>query len=353
MNMNKHKTWALALLAFLVVFFAVNFAIWRLFTGKMLDAGEYWTPDLVRVGYITGSTLQRKPECTLPKQYIETPEYAGQRMDVLTLGDSFSNMRENGRDPMYQDWLASTHDLAVLNVRPLFGLDEFTTLIALLNSGYLDRVRPRAVILEVVERHCVNKIGKAVDFALTKPLQEVLEQYRKPIPKRRLPSLGFVNMSNFKFLANSIFYKFSPNAFFSQVYCADLSAPFFTVPRDRRLLFCFEDLSSIPHADNRSVRQVNENLNTLARLLKKKGIALYFMPAANKYTIYGEYIAQNPYSRSVFFELLRKLPKQYVFVDTKKLLSEEVQKGEKDVYYSDDTHWSWKASKKIAESMKF
>ena len=55
----------------------------------------------------------------------------------------------------------------------------------------------------------------------------------------------------------------------------------------------------------------------------------------------------------MFFELLREQPKEYVFVDTKKLLTEEVNKGEKDVYYADDTHWSWKASKKIAESMKF
>jgi hypothetical protein len=53
----------------------------------------------------------------------------------------------------------------------------------------------------------------------------------------------------------------------------------------------------------------------------------------------------------LFFELLRPQLKEYRFIDTKKLLVEEVNKGEKDVYYSDDTHWSWKAAKKIAENM--
>jgi hypothetical protein len=77
------------------------------------------------------------------------------------------------------------------------------------------------------------------------------------------------------------------------------------------------------------------------------------MPPADKYTIYSEYIANNPYPPSTFFELLRPLPKKYIFVDTKAVLSQAVKNGEKDIYYSDDTHWSWKASKLIAESMRF
>jgi hypothetical protein len=98
---------------------------------------------------------------------------------------------------------------------------------------------------------------------------------------------------------------------------------------------------------------LNANLNTIAKRFREKGITLYFMPAADKYTMYSRYILNNPYPESVFFELLRKEPRDYVLVDTKNLLNELIEKGEQDVYYSDDTHWSWKASRKIAESMRF
>lgn len=353
MNMTKHRTWAFAFLAVLAVFLAANFVIWKSFTADMLNAGEYVTPDLVRLAYVSGSTLRRKAGCTLPKRHIESAEFSGQRVDVLTIGDSFSNKGEVGPNQLYQDWLATEHNLTVMNVRPLNGLDEFETLIVLLNSGYLDLVRPHAVILETAERYCIGRYTGGVDFGLTKPRGEIEEQYGRPEGKHSLPVMSFVNMSNVKFLANSILYKFSANAFFSQVYIKDLSAPFFSVPRARRLLFFREELSSIPFATARSVGVLNENLNVLAQRMKKKGITLYFMPAANKYTIYSDYIVDNPYPRSVFFELLRGLPKHYVFVDTKAILLEEVKKGEQDVYYPDDTHWSWKASKKIAESMKF
>ena len=353
MNMTKHRTWALALLAFLAVFLLANFVIWKSFTADMLNAGEYVTPDLVRLSYLSGSTIRRKAGCTLPKQHIESAQFSGQRVDVLTVGDSFSNKKEVGPNQLYQDWLATERSLTVMNARPLGGLDEVETVIALLNSGYLDRVRPRAVILETAERYCIGRYAGDLDFGLTRPRRELEAEYGKPEAEPGLPVPGFVNMSNVKFLANSVLYKFSANAFFSQVYAKDLVAPFFSVPRDRRLLFFREELSSIPFATEHSVGLLNENLNELAQRLKKKGITLYFMPAANKYTIYSGYLADPAHPKSVFFELLRGLPKRYVFVDTKAILQEEVKKGEKDVYYPDDTHWSWKAAKKIAESMKF
>ncbi len=352
MNMSKHKTWSRTFLAILLVFLAANFVIWEGFTKEMMNAGEYWTPDLVRLGYVTGSTLRRKSECTLPRRHIESAAYTGQRIDVLTVGDSFSNMQALGKDTLYQDWLATVRDRTVLNVRRFRGLDEAGTLIALMNGGYLDRVRPRTVILEIAERHCIKKLARQIDFDLTLPESELQAQLARPEERETLPTLGFINTSNFKFLANGVLYRLSANAFFSQVYIKDLSKSFFSVPRDKRLLFFFEELTSIGRANAESVQALNRNLNTLALRLRRKGITLLFMPAPSKYTIYSDYIVDNPYPPSVFFELLRPLPKEYVFVDTKALLMEEIRKGEKDVYFADETHWSCKAAKKIAESMK-
>ena len=68
------------------------------------------------------------------------------------------------------------------------------------------------------------------------------------------------------------------------------------------------------------------------------------MPAVDKYNLYSPYITSNNYAKSMFFEYLDTLPKDYIFINSKKILSEQLEKGEKDIFYVDDTHWSYKAS---------
>ena len=98
---------------------------------------------------------------------------------------------------------------------------------------------------------------------------------------------------------------------------------------------------------------MNDNLNLLSKKFKEKGIIFYFMPAVDKYDLYSKYIIDNNYPESTFFEKLRPLKKDYRFIDTKTILLKELQKGEKDVFYSDDTHWSYKASEAIFKKIKF
>lgn len=102
-----------------------------------------------------------------------------------------------------------------------------------------------------------------------------------------------------------------------------------------------------------NVRSWNDSLNTLAERLAGKGIRLCFMPTVDKYTLYSDYLVRKPFPQSTFFEDLRKLPKHYTLIDTKAILAAEVAKGEKDVFYADDTHWSWKASRLIFDAVRF
>ena len=99
--------------------------------------------------------------------------------------------------------------------------------------------------------------------------------------------------------------------------------------------------------------KINSNLNQLALLLQQRGIKLYFMPVVDKYELYADYILGNRYGRSDFFEQMRTQNKKYSFIDTKYLLGDLLRNGVKDVYYVDDTHWSWKASNAIFTSVKF
>jgi hypothetical protein len=351
--MNQYKKWVIAFILFLAFFIGVNAVIWKLFTEEILTFKKYYNGGLDRMAYVIGSKHYRKPGNTLPRRHIENKDYHGQHIDVLTIGDSFSNSKDNGRDPLYQSWIASLHNLTVLNIQLLPDANPLSDVVILLNSGYLDKHKPRFIIVETVERNGVTSFYKKIDLQVSMPLHEVEEYYKHAEFNPHPPEYGFVNTGNFKFILNSILYRFSDHAFFSGVYIRDLNTPLFSVKNDRKLLFYHDDIKRIPLATKENMQALNDNFNAVAGLLRKKGITLYFMPAADKYNMYSDYIVNNPYPKSVFFELLRPLPKQYVLVDTKAILSQEIKKGEKDIYYADDTHWSWKAVKKIAEGMRF
>jgi hypothetical protein len=127
----------------------------------------------------------------------------------------------------------------------------------------------------------------------------------------------------------------------------------FTVPNSNILLFYKNDLRSSRDATEKNIMTLNDNMNRMADLLARKGIRLYFMPCVDKYDLYCDFFVDNRYPRGTFFELLRPLPKRYKLVDTKEILVEELKKGEKDMFYPDDLHWSWKASQRIFETVRF
>jgi hypothetical protein len=77
------------------------------------------------------------------------------------------------------------------------------------------------------------------------------------------------------------------------------------------------------------------------------------MPAVDKYNLYRPYITSNKYKESIFFEELSMLDKKYTFINTKEILSDLLGKGIKDIFYADDTHWSYKASEAIVNSNSY
>jgi hypothetical protein len=53
----------------------------------------------------------------------------------------------------------------------------------------------------------------------------------------------------------------------------------------------------------------------------------------------------------MFFESFEKFPKDYKYLDAKKLLKTKLM-GKKDVYFYDDSHWSPWASQIIANQLE-
>jgi len=347
-----YKKFCILFILIAVPFIAGNYLLWKSVTEKLLTAVSDGG-DLARMGYILDSKYFRKNRTDLPRVHREIDDNTGFRhADVITIGDSFSNFGGGGRNRFYQDYIASINDLEVENITPFAELNFLTVVAILDNNGYLDRVRPRSVIVSSSEKLCMERFVLPADLERNMPLDQLL-QYKRIYYGKGQQNVKFINTGNLNYLKYKLLYCFSPNAFFSNTYQLKLDRDFFSVKNSNVLLFYKNDVKSIKHDTDENLRKLNDNMNRLADKLARKGIRLYFMPCVDKYDLYSDYLVNNKYPQSVFFEKLRPLPKRYELIDTKEVLQKLLQKGEKDVFYPDDSHWSWKASEAIFSRYRF
>jgi len=354
--MNYRKCVFVLLIAFLL-FAGGNYLVWVFWTESLLTFNKGYGGDLARMGYVSSVKVQRKNSIDLPKKHIEGVDYRGGSIDMITVGDSFSQGTVGGKNHYYQDYIASLKNMKVVNLPSLKLPDEddekshFRTVLKLANSGWLRSRSVKYVLLESTEWLCVERFSRKFDFSESDDparLSTVYASYRK---KYDLPEIGFINNGNLKWLIQPISYKLSGHDFNKKIYKAKLDRDFFTSKDSRTLLFFHKNINVTPRFSLNDVTGMNEQLNLLADVLSRQGIKLIFMPCVDKYNLYSDFIVNNAYPRSSFFEKLRPLPKRYLFVDTKALLSDSVRNGVKDIYYADDSHLSWKAYEIIFQSL--
>ena len=333
-----------------VVFISFHFITWSLITKNIFgNENDIYVGDLGRLSYSIESLYPRKNESTLNQVYKVYMDYS--QTDVITIGDSFSRGDSGGINANYQDFIATEYDFDVVNISP--SDNGFIETILMLNSsGVLDKLKPKAIILESVERSAITRLSKPIDWNICGEQGALLAKTSdKFVP--HTPDASFVNHNNYMAWIYRILYEFYDNALLSKVYKAQLNRDFFASRDKRTLLYFNEDIENIEKSNLQSVSLLNKNLNHLQTILKEKGIQLYFLPAADKYTIYSKYIINNKHKESNFFELLRRMDKKYKLVDTKSILQKMTDDGVQNVYYSDDTHWTDKASAEIVKHMSF
>jgi hypothetical protein len=343
----------------LALFVGANYLVWKLRTEELLTDNRGDGGDLARMGYISGVKMPRRNAVDLPQRHLEGHEYRGGPIDLVTIGDSYSHGGGGGRNRYYQDYIATLHNLRVVNL-PALKLpgedDEITqlaTVVKLANSGWLHERGVKYVLLQSAEWRCIERFARAFDFSLSDDPARLSAFYATNHKKYELPVTGFLNNGNLKWLVQPISYRLFGRDFNKKVYLAELDRDLFSVKDGRTLLFYRDNVKSTPKFTLHDVQSLNNNLNSLADLLEQQGVQLLFMPCVDKFNLYTDYIVGNRHPRSTFFENLRPLPKRYRFVDTKAILAEGLRKGVKDIYYADDTHWSWKASEIIVASKEF
>ena len=344
------KLYVKYLTGIVVVFISFHFITWSLITKNIFgNENDIYVGDLGRLSYSIDSLYPRKNESNLNQVYKVFIDYS--QTDVITIGDSFSRGDSGGTNANYQDYIATEYDFDVLNISP--SDNGFIETILILNdSGVLDKLKPKAIILESVERLAIARLSKPINWNISGEQEALIAKTSdKFVP--HTPDASFVNHNNYMAWIYRILYEFYDNALFSNVYKAQLYGDFFASRDKRTLLYFYEDIESIEKSNLQSVGLLNKNLNHLQTILTEKGIQLYFLPAADKYNVYSKYIVDNKHKESTFFELLRKMNKNYYLIDTKLILQKLTDSDVQNIYYSDDTHWTDKASAEIVKHIKF
>ena len=336
------KKYVWILVTFFGLFFFGNLALWYGYTGKTFQGG-----DLLRLGAIlpVPSQTQRIRE----KDFIEFPEYLANdcqgTFDILTIGDSFSNITG------YQNDFVTKYDLSVLHV-PNHGYDAISLYYMLDKFGYIDRIRPKIVILESVERGIHGSFGTQILSTPTCKDASFRALMKKPMyAQEESAGKGWMPCVMVKANANLLFFKLR---FFHHLYrvsnttnVVPLTRDVFSAEgREHTLIFYNDDLNYLHTPAN--IDRINENLNAVATSMHAKGIRFVFLPAPDKFDVYYPELTPEAKARwpeSPFFDEMRAAKKDYIFIDSQKLLRDAIKNGEKDVYLPDDTHWSWKAGK--------
>ncbi|RLA72313.1 MAG: hypothetical protein DRG24_03325 [Epsilonproteobacteria bacterium] len=344
-------------LILMLIFVGYHAIVWYFFTSKLLDVHHpHHIGDLARIGYQYDSAHYRLAERTLPRHYINGADYDGKPVDILTVGDSFSNGGGGGANPYYQDFLATGCQCRVLNLQQLF--DDVTyieTVIAWINSGYLNILRPKIILIESIARSSFGRFSVAQNWELNASLKLIQDKtafsdWGEGVVLAATPPI--INTANYKYPLYNLYYQFSPTAFDkSHTYKLPLKEELFSVKAGSTLLFYDQDATGIHLITQAYVTKMNDNLNRLALLLKPLGIALYVMPAVDKYDLYQPFLSSDLFAKNPLFEFWRPLRKEYIFVDTKAILSRALQSGVKDVFFADDTHWSPVASDAVVKAI--
>lgn len=347
----SYQKFVITFVIVLAGFVAANLLIWNAWSEDLL-AGKTGCGDMARLSYLPAFMQLRQRTTDLPRRHLEVDDFTSGQVDLITLGDSFTNGGGGGLNRYYQDYIASQHQLTVLNLEPYQEIGYIPQILSYLHSGYFEQIGLRYLLVSAAERSSVEHFSGTVDPSATLSLAEL--QRKKKFGYQNKPDpVPMINMGNMKLVINNIrFYGFNATKF-SDIYLGQLSQPLFSNKMADKLLFFRDDAKNVSHGTKDNVQRVNDNMNRLADMLAAKGIRLYFMPCVNKYNLYSEFLVENPFPKSSFFEELRALPKRYTFIDTKAILSAELRRGEKDIFYVDDTHWSWKASKAIFTQQVF
>jgi len=269
-----------------------------------------------------------------------------QKAVVLGVGDSFSRYGNTS----YLNCLAA-NGMTVLSYTSdadMIVLNPFQKAWELLNLGYADSVSVKVFLVESVERELINRLSSM--NINTKVVTEAGP--KSDAPASANPDTGGNEWS----LIYPIDYIGKMIGLRSlRVKPAQLSEPLFSHKNLAGSLYFWQgDVETEMSIDTTVVshRRAIDNLRRLFALAQEKGVRLMVVVPPDKYDLYQSFIVDNPFPPKTINEDLRRLfPNEENLVLCKEFLLPYVQHGEKDIYMLNDTHWSPRTAKIVADEL--
>lgn len=257
------------------------------------------------------------------------------RADVLTVGDSFSRMGRLG----YQNYLAAQGVSVVNCTRELYD-NPFQYAYNILDRGLVDSTNISVLIVQIGERELVSR---SEEFDVDKIDMNELDPEPPSISRGGNPNAWSLLRAR-----DYLMYRL----YWSPVYKVTLDKDYFNSKEPRSLYFYCADITNGLNMDEASKEKVQEVYQILTQKAEERGIDLLLMFPVDKYDMYQDHIVDNPYPRKTCIEDARE-----IFGETpnvllcKYLLTPLIEKGEKDVFLFDDSHWSIKASEIVGKEL--
>ena len=295
------------------------------------------TGDLGHLAYIPFDCQEDAPgemEELLFEDVRQTDSLRNIHVDVLTVGDSFSRMGKLG----YQNYLAA-QGVSVVNCKRELYDNPFQYAYNILDRGLVDSANVSVLVVQVGERDLVIR---SEEFDVTKV--DIRELGSKS------PSNGGGSANDWSLLRARDFLMYRLDK--SPVYKVTLDKDYFNSKEPRSLYFYCADITNGVNIGDASRQKIQEVYQILTRKANERGIALLLMIPVDKYDMYQDHIVDNPYPRKTYIEEARE-----IFGDTpnvllcKDLLTPLIEKGEKDVFLFDDSHWSIKAAEIVGKEL--
>lgn len=302
------------------------------------------TGDLGRLAFIVigedyGQRIEQyELKDTLFNKVRETEDLRNIHVNVLTIGDSFSQQEHAG----YQNYMAQD-GVTVANTRRDLYDNPIQYAWNLLDAGVVDSTNIDVMVVEVGER----------DFPLR------IENFRTDkveVGAPDMPDEGGEEMvwdiRQWSLLRTRDFLMYH-YAGRNPVYEVQLDRDLFSSNEPRKLFFYCADILNgltIEESIRPKVKEVFDLLTTKAH---ERGFALVLMLPVDKYDLYQDYIVDNPYDHPKRInedvrEILGDIPEVLL---TKYYLQPLIDKGEKDVFLFDNSHWSYKGSEVVGKEL--
>lgn len=271
------------------------------------------------------------------------------RATVLTIGDSFSQMGRIG----YQNYLGQ-QGVSVVNMHLEPHNSPLQEAYNIMDRGLIDSTKVKVLIVENVERDFELNVKsfRAFTTEVTESVEtESATAVAEPDGTRsaEAPEAGSSTKWSVERARNLILFK---TGYQSPVYTATLQNDLFTCDEPRSLYFYHDDIDQGVSLNPTTEEKVRQVWQTLCQKAKERGIHLVLMIAVDKYDAYQTLIVNNPFPRKTVCEDIERIigPNPQLLM-SKRYLPPLIERGEKDVFMFNDSHWSYKASNLIAQQL--